>query len=207
MPEKLPARSNFTFGRGTTASPTALKLATGLTFDDWRRVVAQVLGMGTAAAWWIGDALSHGEWHYGTKYREVLAELEIEYDRIRDYVYVSGNVPPAVRRADLTWKHHRVVAKLVPKEQEQWLEQAAQEGWTYRHLVEQIAAAAAKALDQEEGGETAARAAVVELEQLRFTVPTDRVAHWRMAAERVDSTLEDWAAAVLDVAAAESVKT
>jgi hypothetical protein len=202
---KLPARSSFTFGRGTRASATALTLAKGLTYDDWRRVVAQVLGMGTAASWWIGDALSHGEWHYGTKYREVLAEIEIEYDRIRDYVYVSGNVPPAVRRADLTWKHHRVVAKLVPNEQEQWLEQAAEESWTYRRLGEEIAAAAAKALDQD-GGETAARAAVVELEQLRFTVPTERVAHWRTAAERVDSTLEDWAAAVLDVAAAESVK-
>lgn len=181
----------ISFGAGARATTTALVLDENLGHGAWRQVLSRILKLSDSSAWWIGDALAYGEWRYGEKYREVLDALELNYDRARDYAYVAGNVPPAVRRADLSWRHHRAVAKLVPSEQETWLKQAIAEGWSYRELLEAIDAPP----------EIAARAAT--LEQLRFTVDPDRLQRYTVAAERVDSNLQEWAIAVLDVAAAE----
>jgi hypothetical protein len=130
--------------------------------------------------------------NYGERYRFVLDELEVSYDRVKDYAYAASNVPVAIRRADLSWNHHRVVAKLVPAEQEIWLARAADERWSYRELRDHIA---------EELALPAANDHQV-LEQVRFTVAPDRLERWQAAAERAHAdTITDWAIAVLDVAA------
>jgi hypothetical protein len=182
----------ISFGAGARATTTALVLDEGLGQGAWRTILGRVLRLSDSSAWWIGDALAYGEWRYGEKYREVLEALELNYDRARDYAYVAGNVPPAVRVAELSFYHHRAVAKLVPREQEIWLARARDEGWSVKQLREQLA----------EQPEPAGHPAV--LEQIRFTIDPDRLQRYTAAAERVDATVQDWALAVLDVAAAES---
>lgn len=177
------------FGAGARATTTALVLDEDLGHGAWRQILGRILRLSDSSAWWIGDALAYGEWRYGEKYREVLDALELNYDRARDYAYVSGNVPPAVRRADLSWSHHRAVAKLVPSDQEAWLARAADEGWSKRELVD--------ALDP---GLPPPAPSV--LEQVRVTVDVDRLERYTAAAARVEASLQDWMIAVLDVAAA-----
>lgn len=189
---QAPARGKaVSFGAGARATTTALVLDEGLDQGAWRTILGRILRLSDSSAWWIGDALAYGEWRYGEKYRDVLEALELNYDRARDYAYVAGNVPPAVRLAELSFYHHRAVAKLVPSEQETWLARARDEGWSVKQLREQLA----------REPEPAGRPAV--LEQLRFTIDPDRLERYTAAAERVDSSMQDWAIAVLDVAAAE----
>lgn len=185
------AEKAVSFGAGARATSTSLILDESLGPGAWRSILSRILKLSDSSAWWVGDALVHGEWRYGEKYRAVLDELELSYDRARSYAYVAGNVPAAVRRTDLSWSHHRAVAALVPKEQERWLAKAAADELSVKELVDAIAEAA---------GEPATRVAV--LEQLRFTIDPDRLQRYTTAAERVESTLQDWAIAVLDVAAA-----
>jgi hypothetical protein len=129
----------------------------------------------------------------------VLERLGREYGEVRDLAYVAGNVPPAIRDPELSFSHHRVVAKLLPKDQEIWLKRARTRGWSVHELREQL-----RDVPQLSGGREPPASV---LEQLRFTAPTERVERWRAAADRADLTFEDWMAAVLDVAAGESEMT
>lgn len=180
----------ISFGVGARATSTALVLDESMGPSAWRQVLGRILKLSDSSAWWIGDALVHGEWRYGEKYRETLETLELDYDRARDYAYVAGNVPASVRLKELTFYHHRVVAKLVPADQARWLAQARDEGWSVRRLRDELEA---------ELLEPAGRPAV--LEQLRFTIDPGRLERYTAAAERVDASVQDWALAVLDLAA------
>lgn len=183
----------ISFGVGARATSTALTLDENMSPGAWRQVLGRILKLSDSSAWWIGDALVHGEWRYGEKYREALETLEVDYDRARDYAYVAGNVPASVRLKDLSFYHHRVVAKLVPADQARWLTKAREDGWSVRKLRDELEA---------ELLEPAGRPAV--LEQLRFTIDPDRLERYTAAAERVESSVQDWAIAVLDIAAADA---
>jgi hypothetical protein len=164
----------------------------GLEFDDWLAVGRRLLRLAEASAWWVGDWLVYGEWRYGERYQTVVDQLQLKYDRVRDYAYVAANVPPIIRRSDLTFTHHRIVAKLAPCEQRHWLERAAAEGWPTRVL--------ANALRGPRLIEPAGRASPPE--QLRLEVGLHQLDRWRAAADHASVAVTAWAVATLDEAAA-----
>ena len=188
-----PARSEsvlVTLGPGCKGSRTELQIPEGLELEQWEAMLVRVVALAESSSWWIGDVLAYGEWKYGEKYRTVLEQLELEYDRARDLAYVAGNVPASIRRADLSWSHHRLVAKLLPVDQERWLERAAAEGMSFRELQEALQNDAA-------GGSTRE-----PLEQIRFTVAPDRLQRYESAAAAAQATsVAEWALSVLDKAA------
>lgn len=199
----------LSFGSGSYATQVALRIADELEFDQWLQIGQRVLAFHEALKFHLGDWLVHGEWAgYGDKYRLAIEELGLAYDRLRDYAYVANNVPAAVRRTDLTWAHHRVVAKLIPAEQEVWLDRAAAEGWSYRDLADQLNTALAPPPPEPEPDEdesdlkdrTAVRTAPADLEQVLLTVAAERAERWRAAAARERMEFEQWAAEMLDAA-------
>lgn len=173
-------------------TPLGLQLVDGISFEEWERVGEWLLGVADTLPWLIGDWLANGEWRYGTKYKVALERLELEYDRVRDWAYVAGNVPLAVRRRELSWKHHRHVAKLVPKEQEVWLQRALDGGWTHLDLAEQLKRELAPASQTSDAP---------DLEQLRLTFEAWRVARWQAAAQLEDADVVEWLAGLADEAA------
>lgn len=186
-----PVRSDttLTLGPGCRATRTALQIPDGLDVEAWEEMLGRVVALSESSAWWIGDVLAYGEWKYGEKYQTVLARLELEYDRARNYAYVAGNVPAAIRRHDLSWSHHRLVAKLAPLDQERWLTRAAEEGWSFRELHD--------ALGEDSGGITRAT-----LEQVRFTIAPERLQRYQAAADAAHAgSFAEWALGVLDQAA------
>ena len=191
----LAERARYSFGSGTVASRVALRIAEGVEFADWQDVGRRLISLSDGVAFWVGDWLAYGEWRYGDKYRTALTELELSYDRIRDYAYVAGNVPEPVRRDDLTWSHHRVVAKLIPAEQETWLARAAEAGWSYRQLAEELRCAP----------QLSPPPVAEPLEQFKLTISVGRLEAWQAAAERAGvATTRDWAIGVLDAEASRS---
>ncbi len=181
----------------------AATLREGLTFTEWLLVGRRLLGLVDASAWWIGDWLAYGGWRYGTKYRIAVEHLQLNYDRIRDYAYVSARVGHAVRRPDLSFRHHRLVAKFDPADQREWLRRAAEAKWTSRKMAAEIEGDRGRhdARDATELGcqGTAARAAVPS--QVRLTVEPGRLAIWQDAARTAGLEFSDWAASTLDQAA------
>lgn len=185
-------KSDPLHGNVVSSSPLGLRLRTDLGFEEWCAIVQRLLEIEDRMQWWVGDALAQGEYAYGKKYRPFVDELELRFDRIKNWNWVAGNVPETVRRGDLTWTHHRAVAKLVPRDQERWLARAAAEGWSTRELLDALA------LELKPPDPTPAG---VLLEQVRFTVDQERLRRWQTASTRVELSLTDWAIQTLDAAA------
>ena len=170
---------------GYSLSPIGLSIADGLSFAEWASLGQRLLRFSDAAAWWIGDWLVYGEWRYGEKYRTIVDRLQLSYDRVRDYAYVAGNVSPGVRREDVSFTHHRLIAKLPPKEQERWLARAAERRWTKRELADALAARLGKP----------ARQPAIEL---RLTIDPDRLERLSAAATQAGLDMKDWVRDTLD---------
>ena len=183
---------------GTVLTRVGLKIAEGLSEEEWERLVRLAFTLGNAFFFAIGDALYYGKHRHALRYRALMEEYELEFDRVREWVYVAGNVPEAIRREELYFRHHRAVAKLIPSKQERWLALAVERGWTTRELIAAIAEA--EAASDDDAGAGAERSA--PLEQVRWTFPRERVERWREAAERSGVTFSEWVATALDEAAA-----
>jgi ssDNA-binding Zn-finger/Zn-ribbon topoisomerase 1 len=76
--------------------------------------------------WWVGDWLRYGTATWGEKY--VVAAKITGYDThsLENMVYVASRVGISLRRENLSWSHHSLVAALEPKEQTYWLDRATE---------------------------------------------------------------------------------
>ena len=176
------------FGAQCEADETGLTIRGDVDFAEWVAVGRKIMRVWNASAWWIGDWLVYGEFRYGEKYSTVVETLQLKYDRLRDYAYVAGNTPRSVRRPDVSFSHHRIVAKLEPAEQARWLEEAAGGSWTTRQLKEAVACRTLQRGDPDRA-------------ELRLAVQRRRIEVWQEAAQRDGMELESWIAEALDHAA------
>jgi len=60
-------------------------------------------------------------------YAQAIDATGVEYDTLRQEVYVSGSVEFVLRNTNLSWSHHYAVAPLPEDEQREWLEYAETE--------------------------------------------------------------------------------
>ncbi len=185
-------RAQVKLGRARPAG-IRLHLPDDLTSDEWQEIGRQLARGANGFAWWLADWAWHGrqrgEW--GTTYAEMIDATGLDYDTVQRYAYVAGRVEGR-RREQLSFGHHLEVAPLTPAEQAAWLDRAEQGGWTRDELRGELRAARALPAD------TGRVIATV----VRITVPPDREERWRRAAERAGRDLSEWAADVLDRAAA-----
>jgi hypothetical protein len=181
--------------QAVVVSPIAANIVDGVDFDEWLAIGQRFLGLHRSSAWWLGDWLVYGEWCYGSKYRVAVEHLSLTYDRLRDYAYVAANVRPPVRRRDLSFSHHRLVAKLAPDDQRAWLARAAAERWSKRTLADALQADALQAHAPGSSAQASASA------RLRLSIDEDRLSRWKMAALSEHTALHGWVIATLDRAA------
>jgi len=115
-----------------------LEFEKNITFEELADIGKKIKVMEGAVQFWIGDWINAnwGKYEHG-KYDEA-EELGYEKDVVRDCDYVSNNVKSAVRTADLSWTHHKVVAPLPEKEQKEWLDKAVENDWSTRELSSAI---------------------------------------------------------------------
>lgn len=142
---------------GLDFGPTALELPDFLDFDDWSELLRSLVRAESSFRWWIGDAINYGDRTYGDTYTQAFDATGLAYDTLVSYAYVARAVESSTRVENLSWSHHRAVAKLDPVEQELALRKAIDEDWTVALLSEYVRG------DQEPpvepaGGNPAARA-------------------------------------------------
>lgn len=152
-------------------TPTGLNTAKlgDITYNRAEALAAFFGTLRDAAAWAIGDLLVYADAAYGADEIYQLGEATgREPPTVGRYMRVSARVGAQVRRRELSWTHHRVVAKFdSPDEQTRWLDKAVQKRWTAGELQEQISADSGPRAGNEQGGGGSGGAVVVmELEKV-----------------------------------------
>jgi hypothetical protein len=75
--------------------------------------------------WWIGDWLLYGSTRWGERYAEASRVTGYDPKSLRNMRYVSSRFELSLRRDNLTWSHHALVAGLDRDAQSYWLERAS----------------------------------------------------------------------------------
>lgn len=119
-------------------SATGISFAGEIPFDHWELLMATLSRMEVAAQWAIGDALNYGSARYGEKYSQAMESTGHTYQALANYAWVSRAIPMESRNPNLSWTHHRVVAKLAPSDQIAMLAQAEAGGWTVEILSSMV---------------------------------------------------------------------
>jgi hypothetical protein len=97
----------------------------------------------------------------------------------------------------LSFQHHAEVAALPIAEQDQWLDRAANFGWSRNQLRKELR------VTRLEATPTKSKTSILP----RIQAPVERVALWRKAAEEARSDFEQWVVSTLDMAAARELAT
>lgn len=123
-----------------------------VTFEQWRDIGLKVGRVARTSLFLVGDWLIYGQdrWNGGKRfekmpedeaerYLEAMKATGLELKTLMDAAYVSRNVPIQQRRPDLTFEHHKTVAKVKSEtEREEWLRKADSQGLSTRRLRKSI---------------------------------------------------------------------
>jgi hypothetical protein len=109
-----------------------------LDYDEWRQVLFVSAQVNNWSNWAIGDCLNYGEEHYGEVFAQAVAEAHISEDKAQICQYMSRRIDPITRRKELSWSHHREVAKATPDEQVHFLDLAYRQNLSVRELRQVI---------------------------------------------------------------------
>lgn len=118
--------------KGIEVSPVGLDIQCALSFEDWLHLGEMLKVAEGSMQFWLGDYLNYGEKNYGEKYAQAVDARQAE--TWKHYAWVAASVQKCTRVHDLSWAHHREVAKLDTKKQVEWLERAEKKGWSSREL-------------------------------------------------------------------------
>lgn len=168
----------------------SLELPSRLPFETWQRIGRQISLISDCSRWWLGDWLIYGELQYPNRYRLAIEATSLDYQTLKNYAWIARRIPRSRRRDQLSLQHHAEVAALPPSEQERWLQQAVEEGWTRTELRKRLRASrnghASKKPDEA---------------TVRIDVLAERQRRWQEAAEAMDLSLAEWIVVILDQAA------
>jgi hypothetical protein len=142
---KYPAGDVLPTIGGCDLTPTSLSVRGGkLRAEAWEGALQRVARLERGSQWWLGDLLAFGEEReYGETYTAAIEATRRSLQTLKNYSYVSRNVPARVRRPDLPWRSHRLVASLSEEDQDLWLGRASDGGWSSDELQRELREAGA----------------------------------------------------------------
>lgn len=127
--------------RKFTISRTGLEVHDHLSFEEWSGLAPLLNEAARGVAFVIGDWLLYGNERFGREkagdksraparvrsedYEAAIRLTGLDRATLHTYAHVSRKVPPSLRNKDLSWEHHKIVAKLPPGDQQLWLRLAA----------------------------------------------------------------------------------
>lgn len=82
----------------------------------------------------IGDAINYAQGKWGEKYDHWITLTGLEYQTLRNAAWAARKIDLSLRRDNLTFEHHKLIARLAPNEQERWLDLTEQNGMSVRRL-------------------------------------------------------------------------
>lgn len=94
-------------------------------FAEWVAFGRRFGAIGRGCQWWIGDWLLYGTARFGERYAEASKITGYDPKSLRNMRYVASRFDPSLRRDNLNWSHHALLAGLERSEQAYWLDRAA----------------------------------------------------------------------------------
>jgi hypothetical protein len=90
--------------------------------------------LGRVSNWLIGDWVREGVARWGEKYAEASKITGFDPHSLRNMAYVASRFDLSLRRDNLTWSHHALVAALDRAAQAYWLDQTSVLRWSVSDL-------------------------------------------------------------------------
>jgi hypothetical protein len=123
-----------------------------VSFDQWADLGIQTGRLVRASLFLIGDWLVYGEtrWNRGARFEALKTETRDRYVRamqatglelktLQKAAHVARTIPHAQRRSNLTFEHHKEVARIKDTdERTEWLQKAQSNGLSTRRLRKSI---------------------------------------------------------------------
>lgn len=106
-------------------SRVAWSHAENMEYPEWLAAGHRLGAIGRGSQWWIGDWLLFGTAKFGERYVEASKVTGYDIKSLRNMRYVASRFEPSLRRDDLNWSHHALLAAFDVAEQRHWLERAA----------------------------------------------------------------------------------
>lgn len=119
-------------------TPLGAEINGPLEENDWWQIIGGLLKIESIIQLLIGDLLAFGQRTYRHSYREVAEKFGREVDTLYNYVWVASSVNFSLRNEKLNYTHYYHVAKLKPKEQKYWLNQALENNWSATKMLSSI---------------------------------------------------------------------
>ena len=130
-----------------TLTRTGLQISDELSFEEWQSMASRFGAAMSSAAFVIGDWLVYGEDNFRGQHRlpgfqsepissrrvssdiynEALRLTGLDRSTLITYAYVARRVSASLRNEQLSWEHHKAVAKLDGEQQQRWLQIALNE--------------------------------------------------------------------------------
>lgn len=167
---------------------TCLQLPPQISLERWRQIGDHIGGIHNSSVWWLADWLIYGQQKYPDRYRRAIAETSLDYQTLRNYVWVARKFPVSRRRDRLSFQHHAEVSSLPAPDQDRWLDLAEASGWSVKELRRQLRAARDERRSQ-------------FMVFMKLNVPVEKKRHWQAAAHAEHQDLPEWIVHVMDDAA------
>lgn len=131
--------------------PTSLKVPDNITVADLSALGRMLDAEDESLQWALGDWWVQGTHRYGDRARRVAQGIfKHKYQTLMDYGSVCRSIKPSIRIEGLFFSHHRVVAPFEAPKQKEWLAKAAENKWSLRELIRQIAQPEQSRTDEQE---------------------------------------------------------
>lgn len=117
---------------------SGLLFVRGVGFNSWESIGQQLLSVTESATWWIADWVAYGEQAFQDRYREAVQRTSLNYQTLRNYVWVARRFDLSRRRDNLSFGHHAEVAALDRPEQDYWLRKAEELTWSRNQLRSEV---------------------------------------------------------------------
>jgi hypothetical protein len=111
-------------------------------YPEWLAAGHRLGAIGRGSQWWIGDWLLFGTSQFGERYAAASKVTGYDIKSLRNMRYVSSRFDPSLRRDNLNWSHHALLAALGIDEQRYWLDRAATDRMSVDDLRCELRAAA-----------------------------------------------------------------
>jgi hypothetical protein len=98
-----------------------------MAYPEWVAAGRRIGAMGRASNWWVGDWIRYGTERWGEKYLAAARMTGYDVHSLRNMAYVASRFELSLRRDNLTWSHHALLAALGKDEQCHWLDRATDE--------------------------------------------------------------------------------
>jgi hypothetical protein len=131
--------------------PLEWTLTPNMSVQEWRVELAKLAVFDRVSPFLIGDCLRKGEKKYGVTYPEAARITRLDVNTLYKYVYVATNVEIYLRRRNLRFTHHELVASLDPDAQRYWLDRAEQDKMSVEDLRIELRTAARVKQQQHDG--------------------------------------------------------